>query len=56
MIVKIDGESFEASPISDCSYGNTVKYQRKDNSKGASANEMVVIGLETASIPNPGKF
>ena len=58
MIVRVEGESFDASTISssDCSYGNTVQYQREDPSKGVSAKEMVVIGKAATTIPYLGKF
>ena len=55
MIVSTEGQITTTSPNPECSYGNTVTYQRMQNTKGASAYEMVVIGKEATLILNPGK-
>ena len=56
MIVSTEEQTVDTPSISECSFGDTVKYEKKDPTKGLASHEIVVIGKDAAVIPYPGKF
>ena len=56
MLISTEGQTVDKPSISECSFGDTVKYEKKDPTQELSSHEIAVFGKAAAVIPYPGKF